>query len=85
MTDNSDIAEAFLNLHDPKGWFRSTTFEGPCQAIDLQRLSELTDLVQDLIANIVAQIIDAGSERDSVNESEQLREALLTELSGWAT
>lgn len=37
----------------------------------------------DTIACLIATLIDAGSERDAVNESDELLLALTTELNGW--
>lgn len=47
-------------------------------AVDL-----LTDAIQSLIAEVVATLIDAGSERDAVLENEELRAAIAKELNSW--
>lgn len=57
--------------------------DGPT-AINQDRVDDLARLIQDFIANVVAMLIDAGSERDAVNEAEELHEALKAELKGWS-
>jgi len=46
-------------------------------------LEEITNTLQAVIAEVVATIIDAGSERDAVMENEELHKAILNELYGW--
>lgn len=80
---NYQLAEQFLNTHDTDGWFRDPNYEGPCEAIDPAKIDQLTDAIQDFIANVIASILDAGSERDAVNEAEELRTAIANELRSW--
>lgn len=46
--------------------------------------TELISLcILDTIANVISTLIDAGSERDAVNENEELLIAINEELNGW--
>src|SRR5687767_8476291 len=65
-------------------WPRDPHYTGPCALIDVDKVTQLTDLLMRLVAEVVVQIIDAGSERDAVNENEELRGALRAELYGWS-
>jgi hypothetical protein len=80
-TDNAQLAEDFLNEHFPENWARRDY--GSHYAISEDDAPHLAEMIQDLIANIVASILDAGSERDAVNENEELRAAIDSELDGW--
>lgn len=51
--------------------------------VDLAAVDTLTDELMMLTANIVATLINAGSERDAVLENETLRSAIWNELSSW--
>jgi len=52
--------------------------------INQDLLNQLTDVVMLDIANLVADLIGAGSERDAVLENETLRSAIYDELKGWS-
>lgn len=52
-------------------------------AINPECMETLADGIQLFIAYIVASLIDAGSEREAVMESESLSSAILNELKGW--
>ena len=86
---NSGLAALFLDYHsthrphDGTTWFRDPDYAGPCEAINPDQIDELTDAIQDFIANVISSILDAGSERDAVNESDDLRDAIANELKGW--
>jgi hypothetical protein len=80
---NGAIAALFLTYHDADGWFRDPEYKGPCEAVDPDKVNQLTDAIQDLVANIVSSILDAGSERDAVNESDDLHAAIWAELHSW--
>jgi hypothetical protein len=82
-TANTRLAEEFLNAHRPDGWFRGQTPEG-FYSIAEHEIGDLADAIQDLIANLVAMILDAGSERDAVLENDVLNDALIDELRGWS-
>jgi len=82
-TANSRLAEEFLNAHRPDGWFRGQTPEG-FYTIAEHEITDLADAIQDLVADIVASILDMGSERDAVLENEELNDALIAELRGWS-
>lgn len=47
-------------------------------------VEQTANVLQDVCAEVVAYLIDAGSERDAVNESEDLHKALVKELTEWA-
>jgi hypothetical protein len=83
MRGNAELAWAFLDHHDSEGWFRDPAYDGPCEVLDSAKVDEVADLLLDFIANVVASIIDAGSERDAVNENETLLAELRKELRGW--
>lgn len=53
-------------------------------ALNMLHLDDLTDLIQSFVASFVAMMIDAGSERDAIMESEGLREGIRDELMRWA-
>ncbi len=85
-TGNSDLADTFLNVHAPDDWFRQevkhddgTHFYG----VHPERLNELAESLVDHIACVVAGVLDAGSERDAVNENDDLYRAIMAELEGW--
>jgi arabinogalactan endo-1,4-beta-galactosidase len=80
---NSDLAEAFLREHDPEAFFRDPAYDGVAEAIDTAKIAKLTDALQDFVANVISTILNAGSERDAVNENEALREAIQGELFSW--
>lgn len=64
-------------------WPRDPHYEGPCNLIDVEKVEQLTDLLMRFVAEVVVAVVDAGSERDAVNENEDLRRELLKELYGW--
>lgn len=86
-TNTSAIARAFLDSlpeeltphirpsSDPL-WGQAPTFDGV--AVDY-----LTVELQAVIASVIASLIDAGSERDAINEDEDLGSAIETTLKGW--
>lgn len=78
---NSDLAEILVG-RDP-ALYRDPNYKGPCEAIDPDKIQALAEDLLDLIANVVSTIIDAGSERDAVNENENLLHAIKLELNGW--
>lgn len=43
----------------------------------------IADMLQATIANVIASLLDAGSERDAVMENEELSAALCNEIRGW--
>ena len=49
-----------------------------------QKLDQVTEMIQEVIAEVVVTWIDAGSERDAVMENEKLRAAIREELLGWS-
>jgi hypothetical protein len=85
MTQRRDVLEIatdFLDTAYPQDWARRD--HGDHFSIDANKVDDLTDSILDLIANIVASILDAGSERDAVNENDALREIIADELRGWS-
>lgn len=57
---------------------------GAGRLIRSDKVDALSLVLLDLVANLVAQLIDAGSERDAVNENEDLLKAIQQELYGWS-
>lgn len=51
--------------------------------VTVEKASALVVEIQDQVANLIASAIDAGSERDAVNEDEELEEAIQTLVEGW--
>lgn len=82
MPDNSTLADQFLDHHAPEDWFRAETSDG-YKGVDSNRVPELRDALVDFIAHVISSIIDAGSERDAVNENVTLHNAIEEELNGW--
>lgn len=81
MPDNPTLADAFLDHYAPDDWFRDP--KADYGAVDSDRIPELRDALVDFIAHVVAAILNAGSERDAVNESMGLHNAIEDELKGW--
>lgn len=54
-----------------------------CYSIRLDKVDHITDGVMRLIGDLVATLIDAGSEREAVEENETMRDAIRDELMGW--
>jgi len=52
--------------------------------INKEYLEELTIELQDFLAEVISILIDAGSERDAVNEAEDLHKVIFEELEGWS-
>ena len=52
--------------------------------INKDKLEQLTDVVMLEVANMVADLIGAGSEREAVLENETLRQEIYYELRGWS-
>lgn len=69
--------------HDGTAWARDPDYSGPCEAIAPNQVDELALALLDFIANVVASILDAGSERDAVNENSALLGLIANELRGW--
>lgn len=77
------LADDFLNSHYPDDWCRKPLPDSSQFSIDPAKLDDLVDNLQLFIADVVAAILDAGSEREAVMENEELRAALTSELRGW--
>src|SRR3974377_537941 len=52
-------------------------------AINSDYVPVIAELLQEIVANTVSTLIDAGSERDAVMENEDLYGELVAELEGW--
>lgn len=78
LIETYDLASTFVDrLPDDAQVHR------PYAAVNPERIELIADAIQSFIAHTVSMLIDAGSERDAVNESTLLHEALMTELKGW--
>lgn len=53
------------------------------RAIKTDQVDALTDTIMTLVADLVATLIDAGSEREAVEENDALRTAIRDEFAGW--
>lgn len=56
---------------------------GQMPTFDPIAVEYLATEMQVFLASVVAELIDAGSERDAINEDEDLHQALVTLLKGW--
>ena len=74
--DLRDIYDNPIPLQDPN-------YTGPCEAINPPAIELIATTMLDIFANLIATLIDAGSERDAVNENWDLLEELRKELRGW--
>jgi hypothetical protein len=54
-------------------------------AINPDRVELITEKLHSVIAETVAHLLDAGSERDAVMENYPLNDAIRKELKGWTT
>lgn len=53
------------------------------RSIRTDKIDEVADAFVCLIADVIASLIDAGSEREAVEENDILRAAIADELKGW--
>lgn len=81
--ENTELADEFIKQHDPETWFRDPSYDGPCELIDAAKIDLLATELLDFVANVIAAIIDAGSEREAVNESTLVYDALRKEIKDW--
>lgn len=70
-----DTWDHVIQSGDPR-WGQQCTF-------DEKAIECIADELQDFIASVIAYLIDAGSERDAINEDEQLAKVLRDTLKGW--
>ena len=80
--DDQDLRDIYDNpipLQDP-AYHASGA---PCEAINPPAIELIATTMLDIFANVIATLIDAGSERDAVNENETLLAELKKELEGW--
>lgn len=75
MVDSLPTAISDLIVYDPFASTRPGDHEIVCAG--------LADHVQEIIASFMGSILNAGSERDAVNEDEELNEALITLMKSW--
>ena len=54
------------------------------RAIRADKVDALTDLTIQIIADLAATLIDAGSEREAVEENDALRDAIRAEYTDWS-
>jgi hypothetical protein len=86
MPRSTSLTEDFLNEYYPEDWCRhDCTPDIPgLHVIDANRLDDLTNAIQGFVADVIAAILNAGSERDAVMESDQLNRAIHAELASWS-
>lgn len=77
--DLRDIYDNPIPLQDPA--YHASG--GPCEAINPAAVELIATTMLDIFAKVIATLIDAGSERDAVNENETLLAELTKELEGW--
>lgn len=56
----------------------------PLRLINSTQIDHLAEDLQFFIANVIAALINAGSERDAVMENDTLYQAIREELHGWS-
>lgn len=78
------MARFTIDLPDLDGYTAAIPDTG-IYAIISDKVDELTDMTMTLIADLIATLIDAGSEREAVLENDTLRDAIAAELKGWST
>jgi hypothetical protein len=82
----SELTEHFLNNitdQSPDLQLQLPIPDSGAKFINSAAVGLLTDEIQGFIAEIVATLIDAGSEREAVLENEELRTAITKELNSW--
>lgn len=81
-----EVATSFLRYLDDRMTvpLRDPNFDGGAiYAINPDAELDLASGIQDLIANIISELLNAGSERDAVNEDDELYAAIRSQLRGW--
>lgn len=76
------LAAKFLDAVD-EDWCRDPAYNGPYEVVDALKIDLLAEGFLAFIADAMAQLLDAGSERDAVLENETLLDELRKEISGW--
>lgn len=72
-SDLTKVTQLFLETVDPKDELLTAKDDDGFTFIRNDMVDPLTDTIQILIADIIATLIDAGSEREAVMEDEELR------------
>lgn len=84
-----ELAEGFLDYIDPRGT-QPLSVKVPgasdlsTQLINRDQVTYIAEHLMDFLAEVVAQLIGVGSEREAVTENEDLFEELRRELRGWS-
>lgn len=63
----------------------TTEYEAIFTAIKGNKVDELTDIFLNLIADTIASLIDAGSEREPILENDELRTAIRNQVQDFST
>lgn len=82
-----EITEHFINMVDdanPDLHLNRELPDGVGYGINADAIPVLATELQSLIAEVIASLINAGSERDAVMENEALANAITEELKGWS-
>ena len=82
MPDMMKVASDFLDIVDKDDWFRGEAI-GSAFEIPEAKVDKLVDAVMELLAEIHAEIINVGSEREAILEDEELRNGVEHAFSGW--
>lgn len=72
---------------DENGGYDACTHEavdGSYRAIRKDKVDGIADSLMMICADLIASLIDAGSEREAVLESDGLRDAIVNELNEWS-
>jgi hypothetical protein len=81
--DIDTIADDFLTRFYPGDWARNEIPDSGVFGIRSDKVDDLAGNLHLFIAEVIAQILDAGSEREAVLENFDLQTELRKELQGW--
>jgi hypothetical protein len=81
-TETARKAASTIVDETPDSWL--TQHEGiGCRGIHPDHVRDVANLIHATVAETIAGLIDAGSERDVVNENVELAQAIHNEVNGW--
>jgi hypothetical protein len=80
--DRMNATNDFIQSLDPD---LTVPYEAIFTAIDGDRVDDLTDTLLSFIADVIASLIDAGSEREPILENDELRIAIRNQVQDFST
>lgn len=84
MTDMRSIISQVIDDAGGYDACSEPSTDGAYRTIRADKVEVLTDALQAIVAELVAVLIDAGSEREVVMENDTLHDAIANELKDWA-